>query len=500
MDAPLVPPLSHHRRINSASALLEHPSSNLSSPTQSHPSNITRRLPPPGNTSHIFSPPPPTVNNLSPPTSTVNNIPTPNHTVNNNTGDHSSHPFTFNNVPRTPPPCNVTPGDLLAAMREQQFLFQQERDANRNALREQHKFMADQQRQLMSLLVNRGPKSDEIRSSDISNNSNNLGPKVRMADPPKFDGSIKDTENFLSSLENIFDAHPSSFPTDESKIRYSLTFLTGNTSNWRKLLLRDISDGNFIITGSSWNNFLTRFQETFGNPHLVDEARRKLWSIRQGSRTSEDFFLEFEETRLEANICDSSLIMFLQVALRPSILHEVLRRDPVPITYRDWKSASLRADHNQRHNAATKSFQVQSNNSTYRHNTFLPFRPRFPNTSIAQTPATQSTSTTSSRIPSSTAVQHLQLKVHTHGNTRRNNNCWKCGKEGHFSNKCPENAPNPKLRGLFDQCDELDATYEATLSGAEYIRKMLEAQENEDCHEVIERYIHEHPVFVEYDE
>ena len=219
----------------------------------------------------------------------------------------------------------MTQGDLLAAMREQQYLFQQERDASRNALREQHEFMADQQRQLMSLLVNRGPKSDEIRSSDISNISNTHGPKVRMADPPKFDGSIKDTENFLSSLGNIFDAHPSSFPTDESKIRYSLTFLTGNASNWHKLLLRDINNGNFIITGSSWNNFLTRFQETFGNPHLVDEARRKLWFIRQGSRTSEDFFLEFEETRLEANICDSSLIMFLQVALRPSILHEVLR-------------------------------------------------------------------------------------------------------------------------------------------------------------------------------
>ena len=499
MNAPLEPPLSHHRHINSASALLEHPTSNHNSPSQSNPSNVTHPFPPPGNITHTFPPPASTVNNRSPPTPSVNNTPPPNHTVSNNTSHHSSLPFTFNNIPRTPPPRNVTQADLLAAMREQQYLFQQERDASRNALREQHEFMADQQRQLMSLLVNRGPISDEIRSSNTSNISNSHGPKVRMADPPKFDGSIKDTENFLSSLENIFDAHPSSFPTDESKIRYSLTFLTGNASNWRKLLLRDINNGNFIIAGSSWDNFLTRFQETFGNPHLVDEARRKLWSIRQGSRTSEDFFLEFEETRLEASICDSSLIMFLQVALRPSILHEVLRRDPVPITYKEWKSASLRADHNQRYNAATKSFQVQSTNSSYRHNTFLPFRSRFPNTSVTQTPAPQSTPASSGN-PTSTANQHSQIKSHTHGNTKKNNNCWKCGKEGHFSNKCPENAPNPKIRVLFDQCDELDAAYEATSSGAEHIRKMLESQDDEDCHEVIERYIHEHPVFVVYDE
>jgi hypothetical protein len=518
MDAPLEPPLSHHRRINSASALLEHPNSSLSSPSQSsprtnpsthtrflNPSTVTRPFPPPSNTSHIFPPPSPTVNNvphpppsvahLPPSTPTVNNVPPPPSTVDN---DHAPRPFSFN-IPRTPPPHNVTQGDLLAAMREQQFLFQQEREASRLALREQHEFMAEQQRQLMSLLVIRAPKPDDVRTQEPSHNTTSHGPKVRMADPPKFDGSIKDTENFLSSLGNIFDAHPSSFPTDESKIRYSLTFLTGNASNWRKLLLRDINDGNFDVTGSSWNGFLTRFKESFGNPHLVDEARRKLWSIRQGSRTSEDFFLEFEETRLEADVCENSLIMFLQVALRPSILHEVLRRDPVPISYKDWKAASLRADHNQRNNAATKSFQALSNNNpSYRQNSFLPFRNRFPVASANQTTATQTTSTSSSGNPPPTANQHSYLKPRVPG--KKNDNCWKCGKEGHFSNKCPENAQTSKLRALFDHCDELDAAYETTSSGAEYIRKMLESQEDEDCHEVIERYINEHPVFVEYDE
>ena len=169
--------------------------------------------------------------------------------------------------------------------------------------------------------------------------------RFRRSSPPSFDGSIKETENFLSSLTNIFDSQPSSFVSAESKIRYALTFLTGGASNWRKLLLRDVSEGRFLLT--SWEAFEARFRETFGNPHLVAEARRKLWTIRQGQRTSEDFFLEFEEIRLEAGLCEESLVMFLQAALRPSLLDEVLRRDPQPITYSDWKSASLKADHNQ---------------------------------------------------------------------------------------------------------------------------------------------------------
>ena len=97
------------------------------------------------------------------------------------------------------PQRELTPNDLLAAMREQQIfitnqqsmfqsMFQQERDYNRNAIREQHNFMAEQQRQLMSLLVNCQTCSDD---SPPSSKSSLTGPKVRMADPPSFDGSIK---------------------------------------------------------------------------------------------------------------------------------------------------------------------------------------------------------------------------------------------------------------------------------------------------------------------
>ena len=322
-------------------------------------------------------------------------------------------------------------------------MFQQERDYNRNALREQHNFMAEQQRQLMSLLVNRQTRSDD---SPPSSKSSLTGPKVRMADPPYFDGSIKETENFLTSLENIFDSQPASFPTVESKIRYSLTFLTGGASNWRKLLLRDVSDGNF--TFSSWKTFEQRFRATFGNPHLVDEARCKLWTIRQGSRNSEDFFLAFEDIKLEANICDDSLIMFLQPALRPSILSEVLRRDPPPTSYAEWKSASLRADHNQCNSAATKTFHQSSNYST-RSTSFIPFRPRLnPNgQSSSSSPSSSSNippSTTTTTIPDSNKPRTYINQHHSKTPNSKDKNCWKCGKEGHFSRTVPTTRPTLK--------------------------------------------------------
>jgi hypothetical protein len=273
---------------------------------------------------------------------------------------------------------------------------------------------------------------------------------------------------------------------------------------------RDINDGNYDF--SSWNTFEHRFRETFGNPHLVDEARRKLWTVRQGSRTSEDFFLEFEEIRLEADICENSVVMFLQAALRPSILQEVLRRDPPPVSYIDWKTASLCADHNQRSSAATKSFHQHSFPPQPRQNTFLPFRSRF---NFNNQPSTSTShSTTSVPHTTTTPANHTQLdyksRAPTTGHhlsvnkpTTKNKNCWKCGKEGHFSNNCPDNAPNLKVRALFEQCEELDAAYEAASTGADFIRKLVESPtddfDDDECRAVLERFVCDHPVFVNHD-
>jgi hypothetical protein len=513
MEAPLEPPLTRHRRNPSTTdteGIMNDYSSrgNATPPPEGNSQRLSLHqtpphFPPPSsvNPSPTRFPLPPSLN------SSPRRFPLPPNTV--NTTVNNRLPFTFNSptVDKTPlVNREVNAQDLLTAMREQQsfiqqqqILFQQERDNSHAALREQHAFMADQQRQLMSLLVTRAPNS-----SNNEHHTNSSGPKVRMADPPSFDGSIKETENFLSSLANIFDSQPSSFPTPESKIRYSLTFLTGGASNWRKLLLRDNSDGYFDF--SSWPAFVDRFRETFGNPHLVDEARRKLWTIRQGSRTSEDFFLEFEEIRLEANICENSVIMFLQAALRTSILNEVLRRDPPPKTYSEWKAASLRADHNQRNSAATRSFQQLSTSSLpQRQSTFQPFRQRF--TTNNQTSNSANSISTSSTNPPSTQDSN---KPRMNNNTSqkpsgtKNKDCWNCGDPNHFSRNCPNKSSNAKVRALLEQCEDLDAAYEAASTGAHFIRNLVDSNpedvDDDECRLVLERFVNAHPVFVEYDE
>lgn len=409
-------------------------------------------------------------------------------------------PPTLQSPPRSPfhPRHSFASTELLRFMNQQQELFREERIANRSALKEQQEFMANQQRQLLSALVQRSSTIDPEAPIPPQ-----PGPRVRMADPPHFDGSIKDTENFLSSLANVFDSQTSAFPTAESKIRYALTFLSGSAANWRKLLLREVTEGHF--TFNSWNNFERKFRETFGNPHLVEEARRKLWTIKQGPRTSEDFFLEFEEIRLEAGLCEESLIMFLQAALRQSLLDDVLRRDPQPVTYSEWKAATLKADHNQRTSSATRSFHSASLPYQRKPFTFRrPYnssQPPIPSPTQAyippsQNPVPQTSNDTKTRPSIPPPTTHSKPKT-----------CWKCGKEGHFARDHPQDkTSNPKVRALLEQLDELDAAYEAASSGAETIRRMLdpstpvEDDEDDECRVFLERFTTEHPFFLEYDE
>ena len=186
----------------------------------------------------------------------------------------------------------------------------------------------------------------------------------------------------------------------------------------------------------------------------------------------------------------------MQAALRPSLLEEVMRRDPQPVSYLEWKNAVLKADQNQRNLAATKSFNSNSSTHPTRcpNNTFIPFA--FQNSSSSHSNPTTTT-------PSAPSTQ-TNLNQRPDSKAGTNKNCWKCNDPSHLSRSCPKNATsNPKLRALFEHVDEIDAAYHAAFSGAESIRSMLDSEtdiEDAECRTLLERLISEHPVFVEHDE
>ena len=206
---------------------------------------------------------------------------------------------------------------------------------------------------------------------------------------------------------------------------------------------------------------------------------------------------EWEEIRLEADICENSVVMFLQAAIRPNLLDDILHHYPQPKSYNEWKVTILKADQNQRNSATTHSFHSSSGNNSFRCNSYtnVPFclhvhPSTTPNPLLGQSESKNHPSPSSSS-QSATA-------------TPKPKNCWKCGNMNHISRNCPQNAPYAKVCALYNHVDELDAAYEAASSGAENIRRMLDSEEDvrddPDCRTILERLLSEHLVFVECNE
>ena len=383
------------------------------------------------------------------------------------------HQTTFVQPSVIPHPANqpITSNDLFTFMTNQQNDYQ-------NQMRKQAAYYAKQQSDLMNhfiTMIQTSASPSPTRPTDRQESH------VKLANPESFEGSLNDSNSFLNSLENIFEARPNAFPTVADQIQYACSFIKGKASKWREQTLSEFNKGTIIF--SSWNDFETHFRATYGNPHAKEEGQRRLMSMQQGSLTAEEFFIDFQEAKTEANMCDETVIFALKKAIRPNLLNEVLRHDPIPTSYVGWKTAILRADQNSRNAAATRSHNISLSTSTFpsKPRQYSNFRLRHPlndnsNNAIHPIPSTSSHATIASPsiVPNSTATANSRTRPFTSYRTRK---CWKCGKEG--AHECTGPPKSDRARALLEKLATIDNVYDHLHEESDSIRLLLESPDPE---------------------
>ena len=75
---------------------------------------------------------------------------------------------------------------------------------------------------------------------------------------------------------------------------------------------------------------------------------KEFYSLRQGLKTAEEFFAEFDIIRAKAGLRemqhDVFLIKRLKKALNIEVVRGVMRSTPVPTTYKDWRRKAAEVD------------------------------------------------------------------------------------------------------------------------------------------------------------
>lgn len=161
------------------------------------------------------------------------------------------------------------------------------------------------------------------------------GKKVSIANPQHFDGDPRNFETFITSIDIVFMANPYTYMNDTTKIYYVLSYMTKKfTTQWAQRMVHRINVGSYVIT--TWPNFREHLKSTFENADRRNQAQQKLLSLKQGTLTAEEFFIQFDKYYLESGFNEVAAIHYVKEAVWDRLITRIATSPSPPETYDEW--------------------------------------------------------------------------------------------------------------------------------------------------------------------
>ena len=174
--------------------------------------------------------------------------------------------------------------------------------ANQQTQAQAHYDPAEADREVEDFLSHH--EDEELR---VANNRKVCLPK--FATPQTFDGTMKDTKSFVSSIILYIKGREPEFHTTESRIMFTLLFMQGGKAQfWRNEAINQIVVGKQPF--DNFEDFITKLEAQFGDPNPKVTAVGKLKTLCQGSLSADEFIPQFKSEATQTNLGEAALIEY----------------------------------------------------------------------------------------------------------------------------------------------------------------------------------------------
>lgn len=244
----------------------------------------------------------------------------------------------------------------------------------------------------------------------------NVVPPVKephVPDPERYHGDFGSCQAFLTQVSLVFKLQPHSYSTDEARIAYLVSLLSGPARDWGAAIWE--KQGPVC---RSYAAFTEEMRSNFDHPVKGRGASSRLMHIQQGSRSVAEYALEFRTLAAETDWNDSSLQEAFYTGLNES-LKDQLALGEEPSSLEQEIAVAMKRDNRMRERRRER--RVRS------------FNPP----PVAKTPTYTAPVSAPAADPEPMQLGRAKLTTEEKKHRRDTGLCLYCGKPGHFVSECP---------------------------------------------------------------
>ena len=185
------------------------------------------------------------------------------------------------------------------------------------------------------------------------------GKKKHIKKPEDFTDA-KNWDKFKRQEFLYYEEYEEEFGYDEStRIRFDLSFFTGGLpEKFAANFIDQAMSSTRILKWGTFREFRQRCEEAFQDTNKKTNAENQLTLLRQGSKTAEEFFQEFDQLAFATGYTNTHhnniLIRLLHKAIHNKIIDLVYSQPTLPADYWAWKTQILAINGLQRRRAEQK--------------------------------------------------------------------------------------------------------------------------------------------------